>query len=122
MSNHLLKKEYTEVSYISGPLLYLENAPDLSYNAIVRIKDGTGRERGGQAIEAIGQVDGVGAADHDQVHREQEPAAHRDCHLLDERDIEGRLGCMLAQHEQPHAYADGGQGLQQILAPCTQAL
>ncbi len=50
-NNHLLKKEYTEVSYISGPLLFLENAPDLSYNAIVRIKDGTGRERGGQVIE-----------------------------------------------------------------------
>ena len=51
MSNHLLKKEYTEVSYVSGPLLYLENAPDLSYNAIVRITDGSGRERGGQVIE-----------------------------------------------------------------------
>jgi V/A-type H+/Na+-transporting ATPase subunit B len=51
MSNHLLKKEYSEVTYISGPLLFLQNAPDLSYNAIVRIKDGTGRERGGQVIE-----------------------------------------------------------------------
>jgi V/A-type H+/Na+-transporting ATPase subunit B len=47
----LLKKEYTEVSYVSGPLLFLQNAPDLAYNAIVRIKDGTGRERGGQVIE-----------------------------------------------------------------------
>jgi len=46
MSN-LLKKEYSEVSYISGPLLFLENAPDLAYNAIVRIKDAKGRERGG---------------------------------------------------------------------------
>ena len=51
MSKNLLKKEYTEVSYVSGPLLYLENAPDLSYNAIVRIKDGSGRTRGGQVIE-----------------------------------------------------------------------
>ncbi|MBA2668064.1 MAG: V-type ATP synthase subunit B [Trueperaceae bacterium] len=47
----LLKKEYTEVSYVSGPLLFLQNAPELAYNAIVRIKDGTGRERGGQVIE-----------------------------------------------------------------------
>jgi pimeloyl-ACP methyl ester carboxylesterase len=51
MSSNLLKKTYTEVSYVSGPLLYLQNAPDLSYNAIVRIVDGTGRERGGQVIE-----------------------------------------------------------------------
>jgi V/A-type H+-transporting ATPase subunit B len=49
--NRLLKKEYSEVTYISGPLLYLENAPDLAYNAIVRIKDASGRERGGQVIE-----------------------------------------------------------------------
>jgi V/A-type H+/Na+-transporting ATPase subunit B len=47
----LLKKEYTDVSYVSGPLLFLQNAPDLAYNAIVRITDGTGRERGGQVIE-----------------------------------------------------------------------
>lgn len=51
MSSNLLKKEYSEVSYVSGPLLYLQNAPDLSYNAIVRIVDGQGRERGGQVIE-----------------------------------------------------------------------
>jgi len=51
MSSNLLKKEYTEVSYVSGPLLFLQNAPDLSYNAIVRIVDGNGRERGGQVIE-----------------------------------------------------------------------
>src|SRR5690606_6521167 len=50
-TKNLLKKEYTEVSYVSGPLLYLQNAPDLSYNAIVRIRDGQGRERGGQVIE-----------------------------------------------------------------------
>src|SRR5690625_380862 len=51
MSESLLKKEYSQVSYISGPLLFLENAPDLAYNAIVRIRDGSGRERGGQVIE-----------------------------------------------------------------------
>ena len=51
MSSNLLKKEYSEVSYVSGPLLFLQNAPDLSYNAIVKIVDGQGRERGGQVIE-----------------------------------------------------------------------
>lgn len=51
MSKNLLKKEYSQVSYVSGPLLFLENAPDLAYNAIVRITDGQGRERGGQVIE-----------------------------------------------------------------------
>ena len=51
MSKNLLKKEYSEVSYISGPLLFLQNAPDLAYNAIVSIKSGSGRVRGGQVIE-----------------------------------------------------------------------
>jgi V/A-type H+/Na+-transporting ATPase subunit B len=51
MASNLLKKEYSEVSYISGPLMFLENAPDLAYGAIVNIKDGTGRVRGGQVIE-----------------------------------------------------------------------
>ncbi len=55
MSN-LLKKEYSEVSYISGPLLFLENAPDLAYNAIVRIKDEKGRERGGQVIDVSDKI------------------------------------------------------------------
>jgi V/A-type H+/Na+-transporting ATPase subunit B len=47
----LLKREYYALSYISGPLLFVENAGDLAYNAIVDIKDGTGRLRGGQVIE-----------------------------------------------------------------------
>src|SRR5690625_7406656 len=51
MSESLLKKEYSQVSYVSGPLLFLESSPDLAYNAIVTIKDGQGRERGGQDIE-----------------------------------------------------------------------
>ncbi len=51
MSSNLLKKVYSEVSYVSGPLLFLQNAPELSYNAIVQIKDGNGRLRGGQVIE-----------------------------------------------------------------------
>jgi V/A-type H+-transporting ATPase subunit B len=47
----LLKKEYNALSYISGPLLFVENAEDLAYNAVVDIKDGSGRVRGGQVIE-----------------------------------------------------------------------
>ena len=56
MASKLLKKEYSEVSYVSGPLLFLENAPDLAYNAIVRITDGTGRVRGGQVIEVSDKI------------------------------------------------------------------
>jgi V/A-type H+-transporting ATPase subunit B len=47
----LLKKEYKALTYISGPLLFVESARDLAYNAIVDIKDGSGRVRGGQVIE-----------------------------------------------------------------------
>jgi V/A-type H+/Na+-transporting ATPase subunit B len=47
----LLQKEYNDVSYISGPLLFVKAASDLAYNAIVNIKDGNGRVRGGQVIE-----------------------------------------------------------------------
>ncbi|UCH26488.1 MAG: V-type ATP synthase subunit B [Trueperaceae bacterium] len=53
---NLLKKAYSDVSYISGPLLFLENAPDLAYNSIVRIKDAVGRERGGQVIDVSDKV------------------------------------------------------------------
>ncbi len=47
----MLQKEYNDVSYISGPLLFVNAASDLAYNAIVNIKDGSGRVRGGQVIE-----------------------------------------------------------------------
>ena len=47
----LLQKEYNDVAYISGPLLFVNAASDLAYNAIVNIKDGNGRIRGGQVIE-----------------------------------------------------------------------
>lgn len=51
----LLKKEYNAVTYISGPLLFLEGAKDLAYGAIVDITDGTRRVRGGQVIEVSDQ-------------------------------------------------------------------
>lgn len=47
----MLKKEYNAVTYVSGPLLFLEGAKDLAYGAIVNIDDGGGRIRGGQVIE-----------------------------------------------------------------------
>ncbi|MBO1437563.1 V-type ATP synthase subunit B [Meiothermus sp. CFH 77666] len=51
----MLKKEYNAVTYVSGPLLFLEGASDLAYGAIVNIDDGTGRIRGGQVIEVSDQ-------------------------------------------------------------------
>ncbi|MEJ2038488.1 MAG: V-type ATP synthase subunit B [Desulfosarcinaceae bacterium] len=47
----LLKKQYNSLNYISGPLLFVQNAGDLPYNAIVDITDGEGRVRDGQVIE-----------------------------------------------------------------------
>jgi V/A-type H+-transporting ATPase subunit B len=47
----LMRIEYRALTYISGPLLFVRNAEDLAYNAIVDIRDGTGRVRGGQVIE-----------------------------------------------------------------------
>ncbi|MBF6594796.1 MAG: V-type ATP synthase subunit B [Thermaceae bacterium] len=51
----MLKKEYNAVTYVSGPLLFLEGAKDLAYGAIVNIDDGGGRMRGGQVIEVSDQ-------------------------------------------------------------------
>jgi V/A-type H+/Na+-transporting ATPase subunit B len=48
---NLTKKQYNSLSLISGPLLFVENARDLAYNAIVEIKDSKGRLRSGQVIE-----------------------------------------------------------------------
>jgi V/A-type H+/Na+-transporting ATPase subunit B len=47
----LAKKQYNSLSFISGPLLFVEKARDLAYNAIVEIKDSGGRLRSGQVIE-----------------------------------------------------------------------
>ncbi len=48
---NLATKSYTSVSYISGPLLFVEGARDLSYGAIVEIHVQDGSVRGGQVIE-----------------------------------------------------------------------
>ncbi|HYM91010.1 MAG TPA: V-type ATP synthase subunit B, partial [bacterium] len=47
----LSTKRYTSINYISGPLLFVEGARDLSYGAIVDIHVQDGGMRGGQVIE-----------------------------------------------------------------------
>jgi len=48
---NLATKRYTSISYISGPLLFVEGARDLSFGAIVEIHVQDGSVRGGQVIE-----------------------------------------------------------------------
>ncbi|HEY6102632.1 MAG TPA: V-type ATP synthase subunit B, partial [bacterium] len=47
----LTTKRYQSISYISGPLLFVEGAQDLSYGAIVNIHLADDTVRGGQVIE-----------------------------------------------------------------------
>lgn len=47
----LTTKRYQSISYISGPLIFLEGASDLSYGAIVNIHLPDDTVRGGQVIE-----------------------------------------------------------------------
>jgi len=47
----LLTKEYQTVNYVSGPLLFLENAQDIPYGAMVKILLPDGEERNGQVLE-----------------------------------------------------------------------
>ncbi len=47
----LATKQYQSISYISGPLLFVEGAQDLPYGAIVNIHLPDGGTRGGQVIE-----------------------------------------------------------------------
>ncbi|MDQ7850150.1 MAG: V-type ATP synthase subunit B [Armatimonadota bacterium] len=47
----LATKRYRSISYISGPLLFVEGARDLSYGAIVNIHLPDGSVRAGQVIE-----------------------------------------------------------------------
>ena len=47
----LTTKEYRTVTYISGPLLFLENVHDLPFGAMVEIALPTGEVRNGQVLE-----------------------------------------------------------------------
>jgi V/A-type H+-transporting ATPase subunit B len=51
----LATKRYQSISYISGPLLFVEGAQDLAYGAIVNIHLPDGSVRGGQVIEVSQQ-------------------------------------------------------------------
>ncbi len=51
MSEELLRKEYGGVRKVAGPLLFVERASDLPFNAIVRIRTPAGGELHGQVIE-----------------------------------------------------------------------
>ncbi len=47
----LARKKYRTISYVSGPLLFVEKATDLSFNSLVNIHMPDGSVRGGQTIE-----------------------------------------------------------------------
>jgi len=47
----LLSKEYRGVRKVSGPLLFIESAPDMPYGGTVSISSPDGRRRSGQVIE-----------------------------------------------------------------------
>jgi V/A-type H+-transporting ATPase subunit B len=51
----LTTKKYQSISYISGPLLFVDNAKGLSYGAIVEIELPDGSKKGGQTIEVSEQ-------------------------------------------------------------------
>jgi V/A-type H+-transporting ATPase subunit B len=51
----LTTKKYQSISYVSGPLLFVDNAKGLSYGAIVEIELPDGSKKGGQTIEVSEQ-------------------------------------------------------------------
>ncbi|MDI6741024.1 MAG: V-type ATP synthase subunit B, partial [Candidatus Edwardsbacteria bacterium] len=51
----LTTKKYQSISYVSGPLLFVDNAKGLSYGSIVEIELPDGSKKGGQTIEVSEQ-------------------------------------------------------------------
>jgi len=51
MAGDLVTREYTSISYVSGPLIFIRNVKNVSYNEIVRITLSDGEERSGQVLE-----------------------------------------------------------------------
>ena len=47
----LIAREYQTINYISGPLVFVERAQQLSYNAMVKLVLPNGEERNGQVLE-----------------------------------------------------------------------
>jgi len=54
--SHLIRREYLDATRISGPLLFVKNASDLPYGAMVQILSGKGQPRSGQVIEVSEEV------------------------------------------------------------------
>ncbi|MCE5191400.1 MAG: V-type ATP synthase subunit B [Actinomycetia bacterium] len=52
----LLSVEYQTVSYVTGPLVFVENVHDVSYNEMVAIVTPDGSERSGQVLEVSGDT------------------------------------------------------------------
>ncbi len=51
MSSRLVSKEYRTVSHVAGPLIFISNVRDVSYDEIVRIYLANGEERSGKVLE-----------------------------------------------------------------------
>jgi len=51
MTGSLATREYATISYVSGPLVFVRNTRDVSYNEIARIFLPNGEERSGQVLD-----------------------------------------------------------------------
>ena len=49
----LVAREYQTINYISGPLVFVQRAQQLSYNAMVKLVLPNGEEKNGQVLEAL---------------------------------------------------------------------
>ncbi len=56
LGRSLLSVEYQTVSYVTGPLVFVENVHDVSYNEMVAILMPDGGERSGQVLEVSGDM------------------------------------------------------------------
>lgn len=56
LGHSLLSVEYQTVSYVTGPLVFVENVHDVAYNEMVSIVMPDGSERSGQVLEVSGDT------------------------------------------------------------------
>ncbi len=56
LGHSLLSVEYQTVSYVTGPLVFVENVHDVAYNEMVSIVMPDGGERSGQVLEVSGDT------------------------------------------------------------------
>src|SRR5450759_1120651 len=52
----LLSTEYRTLSYVTGPLIFVENVSDVAYNEMVAILMPDGSERSGQVLEVNNDI------------------------------------------------------------------